>query len=151
MTTVDRERIGFTPVIAKDLIGEVGSSSYPQIKVRIHMTLVTPANAKGPVPVLMMFSHAGFPAPNGPSDDELDRINRAWKALLVQHRPVPAPDFQSGGAGFQTRENASSCNDGLSALVRTPELPISPCARSGYSRIHCKAFTYGLKAVPCKA
>jgi hypothetical protein len=28
-------------------------------------------------------------------------------------RAVPAPDFQSGGAGFQTRENALSGNDGL--------------------------------------
>ena len=76
--------IGFTPVIAKDLIGEVDNSSYPAISVRIHMTLVTPANAKGPVPVLMMFGRAGFPSPNEPSSDDLDRINAAWKALLVQ-------------------------------------------------------------------
>jgi hypothetical protein len=55
VTTVDHERIGFTPVIAKDLIGEVDNSAYPQIKVRIHMTLVTPERAKSPVPVLMMF------------------------------------------------------------------------------------------------
>ena len=48
VTTVDHEMIGFTPVIAKDLIGEVDNSSFPAIKVRIHMTLVTPANAKGP-------------------------------------------------------------------------------------------------------
>jgi hypothetical protein len=47
--------MGFTPIIAKDLIGLVDNSSYPAINVRIHMTLVTPANAKGPVPVLMMF------------------------------------------------------------------------------------------------
>ena len=53
--------IGFTPVIAKDLIGQVDNSSYPEINVRIHMTVVTPANAKGPVPVLMMFGRAGFP------------------------------------------------------------------------------------------
>ena len=33
---------------------------------------------------------------------------------------VPAPDFQSGGAGFQTRENALSANDRALALVRTP-------------------------------
>src|SRR5271154_7339167 len=48
VTTVDHERIGFTPVIAKDLIGEVDNSAYPAIKVRIHMTLVTPERAKGP-------------------------------------------------------------------------------------------------------
>ena len=29
-----------------------------------------------------------------------------------------APDFQSGEAGFQTRENALSCNDRALALVR---------------------------------
>jgi hypothetical protein len=108
VTTVDHERIGFTPVIAKDLIGEVDNSAYPAIKVRIHMTLVTPERAKGPVPVLMMFSHAGFPAPNEPSGDELDRVNAAWKALLVQQdsslkdvfaehpawQPVKATPFQ---------------------------------------------------------
>ena len=87
VTTVDHERIGFTPVVAKDLIGEVDNSAYPAIKVRIHMTLVTPERAKGPVPVLMMFSHAGFPAPNEPSGEELDRVNAAWKALLVQQDP----------------------------------------------------------------
>jgi hypothetical protein len=87
VTTVDHERIGFTPVIAKDLIGEVDNSANPAIKVRIHMTLVTPERAKGPVPVLMMFSHAGFPAPNEPSGDELDRVNAAWKAMLVQQDP----------------------------------------------------------------
>jgi hypothetical protein len=87
VTAVDREMIGFTPVIAKDLVGEVDNSSYPAISVRIHMTLVTPANAKGPVPVLMMFGRAGFPAPNEPSGDELERINAAWKAQLVQQDP----------------------------------------------------------------
>ena len=87
VTTVDHEMMGFTPVIAKDLIGEVDNSSYSSISVRIHMTLVTPANAKGAVPVLMMFGRAGFPAPNEPAADDLDRVNKAWKALLVQQDP----------------------------------------------------------------
>jgi len=87
VTAVDRERIGFTPVIAKDLIGEVDNSSYPAIAVKIHMTLVTPANATGPVPVLMMFGRAGFPNPNEPRGADLERINQAWKALLIQQDP----------------------------------------------------------------
>jgi hypothetical protein len=87
VTAVDREMIGFTPVIAKDLIGTVDNSSYPAISVRIHMTLVTPAFAKGPVPVLMMFGRAGFPAPHEPTSDEFDRINTALKALLAQQDP----------------------------------------------------------------
>jgi hypothetical protein len=88
VTTVDHEMIGFTPVIAKDLVGEVDNSSCPKINVRIHMTLVTPANAKGPVPVLMMFGRAGFPYPNEPRGEDLDRVNKAMKALLVQQDPA---------------------------------------------------------------
>jgi len=84
---VDHEMIGFTPVIAKDVIGEVDNSAYPAISVRIRMTLVTPANAKGPVPVLVMFGRAGFPNPNEPSAEEFDKVNKAWKALLVQQDP----------------------------------------------------------------
>ena len=51
------------------------------------MTLVTPANAKGPVPVLMEFTRAGFPNPNEPRGEELDQINAAWKAVLLQQDP----------------------------------------------------------------
>jgi hypothetical protein len=87
VTAVDHELLGFTPVTAKDLVGEVDNSSYPAIKVKIHMTLVTPARATGPVPVLMMFGRAGFPAPNEPRGDDRDRINQAMKALLVQQDP----------------------------------------------------------------
>ena len=88
VSAIDHERIGFTPVIAKDLIGVVDNSSDPAISVKIHMTLVTPANAVGPVPVLVMFTHAGFPAPHQPSEDEMGRVNTAWKALLVQQDPT---------------------------------------------------------------
>ena len=87
ISATDHEMIGFTPVIAKDLIGAVDNSSHPAITVKIHMTLVTPVNAKGAVPVLMMFGRAGFPAPHEPSAEEFERINRAWKALLVQQDP----------------------------------------------------------------
>jgi hypothetical protein len=88
VTGTDREMIGFTPVIVKDLIGHVDNSSDPAIEVKIRMTLVTPANVKGPVPVLMMFGRAGFPNPNEPSQDELERVNKAWKDLLIQQDPT---------------------------------------------------------------
>ncbi len=93
VNAVDHEMIGFTPVIAKDLTGTVDNSADPVISVRIHMTLVTPANAKGPVPVLMMFTRAGFPNPHEPSAEEFDRINKAWKALLIQQDPSLAEVF----------------------------------------------------------
>jgi hypothetical protein len=39
----------------KELVGHVDNSAYPGINVDIRMTLVTPAEAKKPVPVLIMF------------------------------------------------------------------------------------------------
>ena len=87
VAATDHEMIGFTPVIAKDIYGTVDNTACPAINVRIHMTLVTPANAKGPVPVLMMFGRAGFPNPNEPSAEEFERINEALKAVLIQQDP----------------------------------------------------------------
>src|ERR1700744_236449 len=87
VTAVDHELIGFRPVIVKDLIGHVDNSSYPLINVNIHMTLVTPANAKRPVPVLMMFGRAGFPAPNEPVGADMERVNKAMESLLIQQDP----------------------------------------------------------------
>jgi len=88
VTAVDHEMIGFTPVIAKDLIGTADNSAYPAISVRIHMTLVTPVRATVPVPVLMMFGRAGFPAPNEPNAGELERVNAAFKSALEQQDPT---------------------------------------------------------------
>lgn len=84
---VDDEMIGFRPVIATDLVGHVDNSSYPAINVNIHMTLVTPANAKHPVPVLIMFGRAGFPAPNEPVGADMERVNKALKELLIHQDP----------------------------------------------------------------
>jgi hypothetical protein len=87
VTATDREFLGFTPVIAKDLIGEVDNSAYPAISVKIHMTVVTPVMARSPVPVLMEFTRAGFPNPNEPRGEELAKVNAAMKALLLQQDP----------------------------------------------------------------
>jgi hypothetical protein len=87
VSATEEERTGFNPVVAREVVGHVDNSAYPLIDVNIRMTLVTPANAKGPVPVLMMFGRSGFPAPNQPSPGELERINAALKALLVRQDP----------------------------------------------------------------
>jgi hypothetical protein len=83
----DQEFVGFTPVVAKQLIGHVDNSAYPPIDVNINMTLVLPANAKTPVPVLMMFARSALPSPAQPPADELERINAAIKQLLVRDHP----------------------------------------------------------------
>ena len=73
--------VGGRPVVGKELIGAVDNSSYPDITVEIQMTVVTPANASKPVPVMMMFGgRSGMPpAPGTP--------------------PPPARGFGPGRAG----------------------------------------------------
>ncbi len=53
--------VGSRAVVGKQLVGHVDNSSYPAINVDIQMTLVTPADATGPVPVMMMFGGGGLP------------------------------------------------------------------------------------------
>jgi hypothetical protein len=90
----DKEMVGRIPVIAKQLVGHVDNSTYPAISVDIAMTLVVPANATHPVPVLMMFGRATVPAPAQPSADELEKINAKLKALLAKDDPEIAAILQ---------------------------------------------------------
>lgn len=84
----DREFINRIPVIAKMLVGHVDNSNYPLINVDINMMLVVPSNVKGPVPVLMMFSgRPSFPSPAQPAPDELDKINAAFKEMMIKNDP----------------------------------------------------------------
>jgi len=84
----DREFVGWTPVIAKQLIGHVDNSGYPFINVDINMMLVVPTNVKGPVPVLMMFGgRPTFPAPAQPSPDDMEKLNSAFKEMMIKSNP----------------------------------------------------------------
>ena len=56
VTGTVNEKNGDFPVVTKTLVGHVDNSAYPQVKVDIKLTLTTPADAKGPVPVMMEFS-----------------------------------------------------------------------------------------------
>ena len=61
--------VGSRAVVGKQLVGHADNSAYPDINVDIQMNVVVPADAKGPVPVMMMFGGAmnlpGTPAPAG--------------------------------------------------------------------------------------
>ena len=59
------EMNGDAPVVVTKLVGHVDNSAYPQITVDIQLTLTTPANAKGPVPVVMEFGFVFPPRPAG--------------------------------------------------------------------------------------
>jgi lysophospholipase L1-like esterase len=53
--------VGSHPAVGKQLVGHVDNAAYPAISVDMQMTLVTPAEASGPVPVMIMFGRAALP------------------------------------------------------------------------------------------
>jgi hypothetical protein len=67
VASTTRELNGDLPVITKKLVGRVDNSSYPLVTVNIELTLSTPANAAGPVPVIIEF---------GLSDQQLAAIKK---------------------------------------------------------------------------
>ena len=85
----DNEVVGRIPVLAKQLIGRVDNSEYPLISVNINMVLVLPQNVKGPVPVVMMFGFLPptLPAPAQPSPADMEKINTAFKDLMIKNNP----------------------------------------------------------------
>jgi len=55
VVSTTKETNGSVPVITKKLVGHVDNSSYPLITVDIQLTLTTPAQATGSVPVMIEF------------------------------------------------------------------------------------------------
>ncbi len=80
VVSTTEEKNGGVPVVTKRLLGHVENSRWPAIKVDIDLTLTTPADAKGPVPVMMEF---GF--------------SREFMAAMAKR----FPQFAAGGPGSQ--------------------------------------------------
>jgi hypothetical protein len=103
---------GEIPIVTKQLAGHVDNSSYPAISVDIQLTLVTPANATGPVPVIMQFGGA----PGGARG----RGNAA-PAGAAQPRPPSTPDATRGGGrgpqGLDWRQQVLSKGWGYANVV----------------------------------
>ena len=94
------EFVGMTRAKAKQLRGHVDNSACPSIDVDIKMVVVTPADAKGPVPLLMMFGGANLPNPvkpgggNPPASQQL--LAAGWGYALIDPSSIQADN----GAGL---------------------------------------------------
>lgn len=88
VVVTEREYVGRTPVIARQLVGHVDNSEYPLIDVNISMTVVTPADQKQKVPVLMMFAPALLPSPVQPNLQDFEKLNAAMRQLLANDTTV---------------------------------------------------------------
>jgi lysophospholipase L1-like esterase len=60
ITSTTNTTVGAVPAVERQLNGHVDNSACPAITVDIQMTLVTPANATRPVPVMIMFGSKAF-------------------------------------------------------------------------------------------
>ena len=95
------EKVGAVPVIAKRLLGHVDNSGDPAIIVNIGLTLTTPANAGGPVPVVMEFSFVPPPGahiPPQPSPTWQDQVlAQGWGYATL----IPVTIQPDNGAGLR--------------------------------------------------
>jgi hypothetical protein len=132
VTKTAAAKVGGHPVIGKQLIGHVDNSGDPDIEVKIQMTLVTPADVKGPVPVMMMFGgrtipEIAFPAPVFPGRGGSGRGPGAGRAGAVLPANADAPSTEqliADGWGFASinpgsiqADNGAGLTKGIIGLV----------------------------------
>jgi hypothetical protein len=114
-----RDKNGDFPVITKKLVGHVDNSSYPAIKVDIDLTLTTPADATGPVPVMMEFGFVfppGFRPPAPPANSPTPPPGPTWQQQLLAKgwgfaSLIPNTIQADNGAGL-TQGIIGLCNKG---------------------------------------
>lgn len=119
VTETTRAKVGDVPVVTKKLVGHVDNSPYPAVTVDIQLTLTTPADAAGPVPVIMEFGFA-FPAKAGAKQPaapprppgagpswQQQVLAKGWGYAII----VPNSIQADNGAGL-TRGVIGLCNKG---------------------------------------
>lgn len=125
VTETVREMVGEIPVITKRLRGHVDNARCPQIEVDIELTLTTPADAEGPVPVILEFGFGAFgPRPGGTQAKAATKKavppgfagGPPWKRQILEHGwgfavVVPNSIQADNGAGL-TRGVIGLCNQG---------------------------------------
>jgi hypothetical protein len=106
VVSTTQEKNGDVAVITKRLLGHVDNSIDPDIKVDIDLTLSTPANATGPVPVIMEF---GF--------------SREFMAQMAKRFPQVAagggPGNPQGNAGPTWQQQVLAKGWGYAELIPT--------------------------------
>jgi lysophospholipase L1-like esterase len=115
--------VGGQPVVARRVMGHVDNSAHPAVTVDIKMAMVVPVNARGPVPVLIMFGGGnmpdepvwrfpGMPEPAAPPSTE-QLIAAGWGYVSLSTASIQADN----GAGL-TAGIIGLANEGKR---RTPE------------------------------
>lgn len=85
VVSTNREVNGNLPIITKKLAGHVDNSAYPLLSVNIDLTLSTPANASGPVPIVMELSF---------SPEFMAELAKRLPAVAAQMTAAEGPTWQ---------------------------------------------------------
>ena len=94
--STDRQVLGEVQAIVKQLIGHVDNTAYPAIVVEIAMTVIVPANASKPVPLLMMFGRSVVPTPSPASPRGQELLTAGWGYAIIDPSSIQADN----GAGL---------------------------------------------------
>lgn len=115
--------VGPHAAIGKQLVGHVNNSSYPEINVDIQMTLVTPKDVKGQVPVMMMFGGGGLPQAPGAAP-AAGRGGRGGAAPAPGADPPTTQQLLAAGWGYASinpgsiqADNGGGLTKGIIGLV----------------------------------
>jgi hypothetical protein len=122
VSNISNGLVGTNSANGRQLVGHVDNSDYPEINVDIRMTLVTPAPAKEPVPVLMMFGGfggGGMPRPaNSPAPTNRADFGGPFKD------PPSTEQLLAAGWGYATlipgsiqADNGAGLTKGIIGLV----------------------------------
>ena len=124
VTNTSKDNVGDVPVITKTLVGHVDNSSYPQITVDIQFSYSVPANAKGPVPVIMVFGggpagRGGGPAviPATSPSQQGSEPGPSWQAQAL----AKGWGFASLNPGSVQADNGAGLRKGIIGLVNKGE------------------------------
>jgi hypothetical protein len=123
VSNISNGLVGKTPGNGKQLIGHVDNSAYPEINVEIRLTLVTPVDAKGPVPVLIMFG--GFGGTGMPRPANTPEPTNRFSQFESQFKDPPSTEqLLTAGWGYATlvpgsiqADNGAGLTKGIIGLV----------------------------------
>jgi hypothetical protein len=100
-----RESLDGVPVVTKHVRGKVDNSSYPLIEVEIQLTVTTPADARGPVPIVMEYQYLLPPTINPEFAERMRASAREWQRQVLARgwgfaMYVPGSVQADNGAGL---------------------------------------------------
>lgn len=117
-TTASDAQIGGAPVIGKILIGHVDNSAAPSLNVDIEMLVVTPAHAKGPVPLLMMFGRRSPVLPMNVEDAKVARAEAEARRPDTNPHPRSTEQLIKAGWGYASIITTSIQADNGAGLTK---------------------------------